>query len=83
MDKESALFYVVLLLFAATGIVTLLGLVQKVTIEKKYLNALFSARPVRLTMEVTSSICISRASITWAIASLVSSEVPGKTIAFT
>ena len=43
MDKESALFYVVLLLFATTGIVTLLGLVQKVSIEKKYLNALFSA----------------------------------------
>ena len=43
MDKESALFYVVLLLFAATGIVTILGLVQKVSIEKKYLNALFAA----------------------------------------
>lgn len=52
MDKESALFYVVLLLFAATGIVTILGLVQRVTIEKKYLNALFSALILELIAAV-------------------------------
>jgi hypothetical protein len=52
MDKESVLFYVVLLLFAATGIVTLMGLVQKVTIEKKYLNALFSALILELIAAV-------------------------------
>lgn len=42
MEKESLLFFVVLFLFLITGIVTLLGLIQKVNIEKKYLNALFS-----------------------------------------
>ncbi|MCP4387480.1 MAG: hypothetical protein GY802_04230 [Gammaproteobacteria bacterium] len=52
MDKESALFYVVLLLFAATGIVTIMGMVQKVTIEKKYLNALFSALILELIAAV-------------------------------
>jgi hypothetical protein len=52
MDKESALFYVVLLLFAVTGIVTILGLVQKVSIEKKYLNALFSALILELIAAV-------------------------------
>jgi len=52
MDRESALFYVVLLLFAVTGIVTILGLVQKVTIEKKYLNALFSALILELIAAV-------------------------------
>lgn len=52
MDKESALFYVVLVLFAATGIVTLMGLVQKVTIEKKYLNALFTALILELIAAV-------------------------------
>lgn len=52
MDRESALFYLVLLLFAATGIVTLLGLVQKVSIEKKYLNALFSALILELVAAV-------------------------------
>lgn len=52
MDRESALFYVVLLLFAGTGIVTILGLVQKVTIEKKYLNALFSALILELIAAV-------------------------------
>lgn len=52
MDKESALFYVVLLLFAATGIVTIMGLVQKVSIEKKYLNALFSALILELIAAV-------------------------------
>ena len=52
MDKESALFYVVLLLFAATGIVTLMGLVQKASIEKKYLNALFFALILELTAAV-------------------------------
>jgi len=52
MDKESALFYVVLILFAITGIVTILGLVQKVMIEKKYLNALFSALILELIAAV-------------------------------
>ncbi len=52
MDKESALFYVVLLLFAATGIVTIMGLVQKVTIERKYLNALFGALILELIAAV-------------------------------
>ena len=52
MDKESALFYVVLLLFAVTGIVTILGLVQKVSIEKKYLNALFGALILELIAAV-------------------------------
>ncbi|MDH3221832.1 MAG: hypothetical protein OEO19_20045 [Gammaproteobacteria bacterium] len=52
MDKESALFYVVLLLFAATGIVTLLGLVQKVAIDRKYLNALFAALVLELVAAV-------------------------------
>lgn len=52
MDKESALFYVVLVLFAVTGIVTILGLVQKVVIEKKYLNALFSALILELIAAV-------------------------------
>ena len=52
MDRESALFYVVLLLFAVTGIVTILGLVQKVTIEKKYLNLLFSTLILELIAAV-------------------------------
>jgi len=52
MDRESALFYVVLVLFAATGIVTILGLVQRVTIEQKYLNALFFALILELVAAV-------------------------------
>jgi hypothetical protein len=43
MDMESALFYVVLFLFLCTGVVTLLGIIQKVSIEKRYLNGLFGA----------------------------------------
>lgn len=52
MDKESALFYVVLLMFAVTGIVTILGLVQKVMIEKRYLNLLFGALILELIAAV-------------------------------
>jgi hypothetical protein len=49
---ESALFYVVLFLFFCTGIVTLLGIVQKVSIEKKYLNRLFGAFILELVAAV-------------------------------
>ncbi len=49
---EIALFSVVLILFFATGIVTLLGLVQIVHIEKRYLTALFSA----LILELVASV---------------------------
>ncbi|MDH3387935.1 MAG: hypothetical protein OEN02_08505, partial [Gammaproteobacteria bacterium] len=42
----------VLLLFAATGIVTILGLVQKVSIDRKYLNALFAALVLELVAAV-------------------------------
>ncbi|WP_196159240.1 hypothetical protein [Reinekea sp. G2M2-21] len=47
-----ALFAVVLLLFLATGIITLLGIIQRVEIERKYLNALFSALILELIAAV-------------------------------
>lgn len=49
---ESALFYVVLFLFLCTGIVTLLGIIQKVSIEKRYLNGLFGALILELVAAV-------------------------------
>ncbi len=52
MEKESALFYVVLFLFAVTGIVTILGMIKKVDIEQKYLNGLFSALILELITAV-------------------------------
>ena len=52
MNMESALFYVVLFLFLCTGIVTLLGIIQKVSIEKRYLNGLFSALILELVAAV-------------------------------
>jgi len=42
MDKATVLFYVIIFLFLCTGIITLLGLIKKVDIEKKYLGMLFS-----------------------------------------
>ena len=47
-----ALFAVVLILFFATGVITLLGIVQRVNIERKYLNALFSALILELIAAV-------------------------------
>lgn len=47
-----ALFSVVLLLFFATGVVTLLGIIKRLDIERKYLNALFSAFLLELTAAV-------------------------------
>lgn len=47
-----ALFAVVLMLFFATGVITLLGIVQRVAIERKYLNALFSALILELIAAV-------------------------------
>ena len=47
-----ALFCVVLVLFFATGVITLLGIIQRVDIERKYLNALFSAFILELTAAV-------------------------------
>lgn len=47
-----ALFSVVLLLFFATGVVTLLGIVKRLDIERKYLNVLFSAFLLELTAAV-------------------------------
>jgi hypothetical protein len=52
MNMESALFYVVLFLFLCTGIVTLLGIIQKVSIEKRYLNGLFGALILELVAAV-------------------------------
>ena len=49
---ESALFYVVLFLFLCTGVVTLLGIIQKVSIEKRYLNGLFGALILELVAAV-------------------------------
>jgi hypothetical protein len=47
-----ALFAVVLVLFFATGVITLLGIVQRVKIEQKYLNKLFSALVLELVIAV-------------------------------
>jgi len=47
-----ALFGVVLVLFFATGVITLLGIIQRVQIERKYLNALFSALVLELIAAV-------------------------------
>ena len=47
-----ALFSVVLVLFFATGVITLMGIVQRVQIERKYLNALFSALILELIAAV-------------------------------
>jgi len=52
MEKESVLFYVVLFLFAATGIVTILGMIKKVDIEQRYLNRLFPALVLELIVAV-------------------------------
>jgi hypothetical protein len=52
MDMKFALFAVVLVLFFATGVITLLGIIQRVQIERKYLNALFSAFILELTAAV-------------------------------
>lgn len=42
MDKATVLFYVIIFLFLCTGLITLLGLIKKVDIDKKYLGMLFS-----------------------------------------
>lgn len=47
-----ALFAVVLILFFATGVITLLAIIQRVEMEKKYLNALFTAFILELTVAV-------------------------------
>ncbi len=47
-----SLFAVVLVLFFATGIITLLGIVQRVKIEHKYLNKLFSVLILELAAAV-------------------------------
>lgn len=47
-----ALFSAVLLLFFATGVVTLLGIVKRLEIERKYLNVLFSAFLLELVAAV-------------------------------
>lgn len=52
MNMESALFYVVLFLFLCTGVVTLLGIIQKVSIEKRYLNGFFGALILELVAAV-------------------------------
>ena len=49
---KTALFAVALLLFLATGVITLLAIIQKVSIDKKYLNALFGAFLLELTASV-------------------------------
>ncbi len=49
---KTALFAVVLILFLATGVITLLGIIQKLSIDKKYLNALFGAFILELTASV-------------------------------
>ena len=49
---KTALFAVVLTLFLATGIITLLGLINKVHIEKQYLNKLFFALILELSAAV-------------------------------
>jgi len=49
---KTALFAVVLVLFFATGVITLMGIIQRVDIERKYLNALFSA----LILELSASV---------------------------
>ncbi|MFQ3229009.1 hypothetical protein [Reinekea sp.] len=46
---KTALFVVVLALFLATGVITLLGLINKVHIEKQYLNKLFFALILELS----------------------------------
>lgn len=51
-DKESILFYVVVSIFAVTAIVTILGIIQKVSIEKHYLNKLFTALILELVATV-------------------------------
>ena len=51
-DKESILFYVVVSIFAVTAVVTILGLIQKVSIEKQYLNKLFTALILELVATV-------------------------------
>ena len=48
MDKVTVLFYVFIFLFLCTGLITLLGLIKKVDIEKKYLGLLFSALSLEL-----------------------------------
>lgn len=52
LDKESILFYVVLIIFVVTAIVTILGIIQKVSIEKKYLNGLFASLILELVAAV-------------------------------
>jgi hypothetical protein len=47
-----ALFAVVLVLFFATGVITLLGIIQRVEIERKYLNGLFGALILELVAAV-------------------------------
>ncbi len=52
LDKESILFYSVIIIFVVTATVTILGIIQKVTIEKKYLNGLFTALILELVAAV-------------------------------
>jgi len=52
LDKESILFYVVIIIFVVTAIVTILGIIQKVSIEKKYLNGLFASLILELVAAV-------------------------------
>ncbi|WP_428243614.1 hypothetical protein [Gynuella sp.] len=52
MDRESWLFYVVLFIFTVTAIVTLLGIIQKLSIKEQYLNKLFTTLVLELVTAV-------------------------------